>query len=43
MGQERGKYHISKGGQVYRINEDGSFTELGNAEELIKSSNKPVG
>ena len=42
MGQEQGKYHISKGGQVYRINEDGSFTELGNAEDLTKSSNNIV-
>lgn len=36
MGQEQGKYHVSKDGKVYRINEDGSFTELGNAEDLNK-------
>lgn len=35
MGKEQGKYHISKEGKVFRINEDGSFTELGNAEDLI--------
>lgn len=37
MGQDQGKYHISKDGKVFRINEDGSFTELGNAEDLEKS------
>lgn len=36
MGQEQGKYHVSKDGKVFRINEDGSFTELGNAEDLNK-------
>ncbi len=37
MGQlNPNKYHISDDGKVYRINEDGSFTELGNAEELDK-------
>lgn len=39
MGQEQGKYHISKDGKVFRINEDGSFTELGNAEALDKHKN----
>lgn len=34
MGQEPKKYHVSDDGKVYRVNEDGSFTELGNAENL---------
>ena len=34
MGQEQSKYHVSTDGKVYRINDDGSFTELGNAEDL---------
>lgn len=42
MGQEQGKYHISKDGKVYRINEDGTFTELGNAEDLTKPKNNIV-
>lgn len=27
------KYHISDDGKVYRVNEDGSFTEMGNIED----------
>ena len=42
MGQEQKKYHITKEGKVFRINEDGSFTELGNAEDLTKSKNNLV-
>lgn len=37
MGQEQEKYHVSKEGKVFRINDDGSFTELGNAEDLNKA------
>lgn len=33
MGQEQKKYHITAEGDVYKINEDGSFTSLGNAEQ----------
>ncbi len=32
MGQGQPKYHVTDEGQVYRVNEDGSFTDLGNAE-----------
>lgn len=41
MGQVQNKYHVSKNGKVYRVNEDGSFTELGNAEDLNKTKLKP--
>lgn len=45
MGQQPNKYHISDDGKIYRINEDGSFTELGNANDLNtpKEGNKPDG
>lgn len=33
MGTNPNKYHISDDGKVYRINEDGSFTSLGNIED----------
>lgn len=33
MGQP--KYHVTDDGQVYRVNEDGSFTDLGNAESDV--------
>lgn len=32
MGQGQPKCHVTDDGQVYRVNEDGSFTDLGNAE-----------
>lgn len=35
MGQET-KYHITKDGDIYRINDDGTFTDLGNAEKRVK-------
>lgn len=39
MGQQPNKYHISDDGKVYRINEDGSFTSVGNIEDIeMKSS-----
>ncbi len=38
MGQEPNKYHISDNGNVYRINEDGSFTSVGNIESIEKKS-----
>ncbi|MDE6340010.1 MAG: hypothetical protein K2K97_09525 [Muribaculaceae bacterium] len=34
MGQEPKKFHVSDDGKIFRINEDGSFTELGNANDL---------
>lgn len=32
MGQVQNKYHISNDGSVYKVNEDGSFTSMGNVE-----------
>lgn len=34
MGQQPNKYHVTDDGKVFRINPDGSFTEMGNAEDL---------
>lgn len=43
MGQQPKKYHISDDGKVYRVNDDGSFTELGNIEESFSNTqNNPV-
>lgn len=32
MGQQSNKYHISDNGDVFRVNQDGSFTSMGNVE-----------
>lgn len=32
MGQEQPKYHVTDEGKVFVVNDDGSFTDLGNAE-----------
>lgn len=43
MGQGPKKYHISDDGQVYRINDDGSFTSVGNIEDIEKkTSSAPI-
>ncbi len=34
MGQLPNKYHILDDGSVYKVNEDGSFTSVGNVEEF---------
>ncbi|MBD5211389.1 MAG: TonB family protein [Bacteroidales bacterium] len=34
MGENPKKYHVTDEGDVYRINEDGSFTSMGNAEKM---------
>lgn len=34
MGQTPKKYHVSDDGQIYRINKDGSFTNMGNIESI---------
>lgn len=34
MDQQPNKYHISDDGKVYRVNEDGSFTSMGNVENI---------
>lgn len=36
MGQQLNKYHISDDGKIYRINDDGSFTSVGNFDEIEK-------
>lgn len=36
MGQQLNKYHMTDDGKVYRVNEDGSFTSIGNVEDLEK-------
>lgn len=35
MGEIQKKYHIGDDGKVYRVNEDGSFTEMGNIEDNV--------
>lgn len=35
MGEDlKNRYHVTKEGEIYRINDDGTFTDLGNAEKL---------
>lgn len=36
MGQQPNKYHITDDGKVFRINDDGSFTSVGNIEDIEK-------
>ena len=36
MGQKPNKYHISDEGIIYRINDDGSFTSVGNIDDIEK-------
>lgn len=33
MGQQR-KYHVADNGDIFKINEDGSFTAIGNASQV---------
>ncbi len=43
MGQQPNKYHISDDGNVYKINEDGSYTLIGNIETIErKISANPI-
>lgn len=37
MGQIQNKYHITDDGNVYKVNDDGSFTSMGNVEVLTKA------
>ena len=37
MGENSKKYHVTDEGDVYRINDDGSFTSMGNAEKMSNS------
>lgn len=34
MGQEQKKYHVADNGDIFKINEDGSFTAIGNASQV---------
>lgn len=43
MGQVQNKYHISNDGEVYKVNEDGSFTSMGNIENLQNVSDNNYG
>lgn len=38
MGKLQNKYHIAENGTVYKVNEDGSFTSMGNINDLTKGS-----
>lgn len=40
MGQEPKKYHVTDDGKIYRVNEDGSFTEMGNVEDSASAKDK---
>ena len=40
MGDIKQKYHVSKDGKVFQINDDGSFTELGNISQLTYTDEK---
>lgn len=42
MGQEPKKFHITDEGNIYRINDDGSFTSMGNVEKLSESETKVI-
>lgn len=35
MGQGQRKYHITDNGDIYKVNNDGSFTSMGNAEKQV--------
>lgn len=38
MSESPKKYHVTDEGDVYRINDDGSFTSMGNAEKMSNSA-----
>lgn len=38
MGENPKKYHVTDDGDVYRVNEDGSFTSMGNAENMSSAT-----
>lgn len=40
MGEKIKKYHITDDGDVYRVNDDGSFTSMGNAEKMSESNSE---
>lgn len=42
MEQQTKKYHTSDNGRIYRINDDGSYTEIGNVNNLTKETTSEV-
>lgn len=40
MGQASNKYHVNSEGEIFKVNDDGSFTSLGNAENKNKGIDK---
>ncbi len=36
MGQQTNKYHTSDDGKIFRINDDGSFTNIGNVTDVYE-------
>ncbi len=38
MGDTPKKYHITDNGDIYKVNEDGSFTSMGNAEKMSSTN-----
>ncbi len=42
MGENPKKYHVTDDGDIYRINEDGSFTSMGNAEKMSSNTHKEI-
>lgn len=43
MGETPKKYHVTDDGDVFRINEDGSFTSMGNAEKMYEPKDEDGG
>lgn len=41
MGQEQKKYHIADDGRIFQINDDGSFTAIGNVNQMPQSNPQP--
>ena len=35
MEEKPNKYHVTDDGDIFRINDDGSFTSIGNAEKML--------
>ncbi len=34
MGKEQNKYHVTDNGDIFKVNEDGSFTAIGNVSQI---------
>lgn len=39
MSQLHNKYHICDNGNIYKVNDDGSFTDMGNVEDIPQPNN----